>query len=182
MTKDIASIQYYSLSTAGVFTSSWVSSLFTFFWFSQLFFCISLSSGLAVYQLWAFKRGESTLRPKKDSFGIFGSIWKRESFSEFPLQTELCPKPILRHNTLEWCTIESKTDHLIVRCLPSFSMKGWKIAASLKVRKIKDSGLCRTFSSPFSLPLFNQANKHTEEDHPIKNLLHPDLWFDALHM
>ena len=107
MTKDIASIQYYSLSTAGVFTSSWVSSLFTFFWFSQLFFCISLSSGLAVYQLWAFKRGESTLRPKKDSFGIFGSIWKRESFPEFPLQTELCPKPILRHNTLEWCTIES---------------------------------------------------------------------------
>ena len=51
MTKDIASIQYYSLSTAGVFTSSWVSSLFTFFSFSQLFFCISLSSGLAVYQL-----------------------------------------------------------------------------------------------------------------------------------
>ena len=56
MTKDIASIQYYSLSTGGVFTSSWVSSLFTFFWFSQLFFCISLSSGLAVYQL--LKGGE----------------------------------------------------------------------------------------------------------------------------
>ena len=63
MTKDIASIQYYSLSTAGVFTSSWVSSLFTFFSFSQLFFCISLSSGLAVYQL--LKGGRARWDPRK---------------------------------------------------------------------------------------------------------------------
>ena len=108
MTKDIASIQYYSLSTAGVFTSSWVSSLFTLFWFSQLFFCISLSSGLAVYQLWAFKRGGEHVETQERQFWHFRfNLKTRTSFPEFPLQTELCPKPILRHNTLEWCTIES---------------------------------------------------------------------------
>ena len=66
MTKDIASIQYYSLSTAGVFTSSWV--VFPFSHFSDF-----LSFLLHFFSFWA--DGKSIVVISKG--GIL-SVWERQ--------------------------------------------------------------------------------------------------------